>query len=236
MKLFFHIVFLIIFLTLTLKSEEKINLTVDENLITINNTDVYANCCSAFLSDFSITNNVITITQRDTSSSKCKCMCNYDLNYNISQIPPGNYTLIINREENTKFGYSENKKFNIYKSKFIVETQQSKSPLSFDFKQTPCSKSTTNIAVNPPKNGVEVFPNPSSSLIYLRYEMKKAGDATIRIINFLGKEIAVLKRPNLNEGIQTIYLDMSDIPSGFYVGKISTSFGQSNSFKIAWSK
>ena len=236
MRYGFLIILFFFFLTLIVISEEKTELFIDENLITIKNTEINANCCSTFSSDFSINNNIITITQRDTSATKCKCMCNFDLNYTISQIPPGNYTLIINREENTKFGYNENKRYTILRNKFSVDAQQSKSPLSFEFKQTPCTKSIPSSNIINSKSGVEVIPNSHSGLLLLRFDMKKAGDASIKIINFLGKEVASLKRNNLSEGIQTIYFDLSDIPSGFYIGKLITNTGQNSTFKITWSK
>ena len=217
-------------------SEERFEIIVDENLVTIKNTDILTNCCSSFQSELNINNNVISITQRDTSIQKCKCMCNFDLSYSISQIPPGNYTLVIYREEYTKFGYNEYKKYQVHKSKFAVESSQSKSPLSFDFKQTPCKRNTESFQESYPKNGIEVYPNPASSYVTVRFDMKKAGDASIRVLNFLGKEVAILKRFNLSEGIQTISFEMNDIPSGFYVGKLTTSSGQNYSFKIAWSK
>lgn len=234
------LIFCVLILTLNAgKAAESVNVLVDDNLVTIKISDVYANCCSSFQPEFSISGNTVVLLYRDTSSQKCRCMCNYDLSYAISQIPKGDYNLVVNREELKRYGYPDDAVVNISKTKFKVEKDHSKNPLGYDFRQSPCKSSSPEQhkrSTREVRQEVEVFPNPANSVVTIKFDLRTDSDVSIKITNILGKEILAINKSNLQEGLQTISFDVSELPAGIYIGKITSSEGQINSFKMLWSK
>jgi hypothetical protein len=238
-KFYSLIVLSILLICSGLYSQEKIDIKVDENLVNIKLINFNANCCSKYDMDFSVNNNnnQIYITVTDTSSQKCKCMCNFDMESNISQIPEGNYTIFIYLEELIQNGYPKDIKKLLTKREVIVNDNYSKSPLSYDFKQSAC-KSGTDVALTQPstKEFLEIFPNPSASNVTLKFNLKTKTDITFKLLNFLGKEVYSTERKELTSGFHTLQINVNDLPPGLYLAKMSASNGQSQSVKLMWSK
>lgn len=238
-KFYGLLVFLISILSSGLYSQDKIDIKINENLVNVKLINFNANCCSKFTMDFSVNNNnnQIYLTIRDTSSQKCKCMCNFDLESNISQIPEGNYTIFIFLEELIQYGYPKDSKKLLTKREVSVIDNFSKSPLSYDFKQSTCKTGTDVALVQPStKDFLEIFPNPSASNVTLKFNLKSKADITFKLLNFLGKEVFSTERKDLTSGFHSVQININDLPPGLYLGKMSASNGQSQSLKLMWSK
>jgi hypothetical protein len=238
-KFYSLIIVLVTIVSSGLYSQEKIDIKVDENLVNVRIINFNANCCSKFVQDFSINNNnnQIYLTIRDTSAQKCKCMCNFDLETNISQIPQGNYIIFIYIEELIQYGYPIDIKKLITKREIIVKDNYSKSPLSYDFKQSTCKSGTdVTITQSSSKEFLEIFPNPSASKVTLKFNLKSKADITFKLLNFLGKEVYSTESKDLTSGYHNIQINVNDLPQGLYLGKLSASNGQSQSVKLMWSK
>lgn len=216
--------------------DESVDIEVLGNTVAITNNDLYVNCCSAFEADVNISGNTITITQRDTSSQKCKCMCAIDLKHDINQLKAGKYELIIYREELIKYGYDKNQLIFIYKGEFNIKSNGGESALSVYFEQMPCKINTSITDSTEILDKVEVFPNPASSVVTIRFPVKTSQNLTLKIFNFLGKEIRQENYGILRKGVHTATINAGNIPSGIYFGKLLFADGKTLSFRIIWSK
>lgn len=218
-------------------ADETVDIEIVGNSVSIINNNIYTNCCSAYESDISIIGNTITIVQRDTSTQKCKCNCLIDLKHNIAQLKNGKFELIIYREQLIKFGYDKDEMVFIYKDDFTISGESKATQFFSSFEQTPCkSTSFDRTPSNIELNKVEVFPNPATSAVTIRFPVTKAQRTEIKLFNFLGKEIKSLNLGFIQPGVHTITLDAGNIPSGMYLGKVVFNSGNNMSFRVIWSK
>lgn len=233
------LIILAINLVYGISSQEKVDIQVDDNLLSVTISNLNANCCSGFVPDYhmNFASGLITITLTDTTIQKCKCNCKYDININIGPISQGKYTVLVIREDLARYSYPKDKRIQLERKDISVYDPHPKSPISMDFRQSACKSLIQNISSEVPlKGGVEIFANPSSNSVALQFHIKENSDATIKIMNFLGKVINESKHPNLKSGNIMVNLDMKEIPPGMYLGKIQTSRGQFLNFKLMWSK
>jgi len=237
MRLVFIIVFLYLALISSSKSEQ-VNYAVRENSLIISLLDLNTNCCSAYSVDYSIqeSENIIRVVFTDTSTQKCRCMCNIDLDYRISGLQKGKYRVFTYIDELKKFGYSKDMRRQISKTDIEVLNDCLEQDTFGKLKQGVCKSANQSLSRADMKSEIEVFPNPSNSMLTIRFFLKERTDVEIKILNFLGKELVSLEYTNLPEGINTVSFSADDMPSGMYLGKLSTKSGSLNSFRVVWSK
>lgn len=236
LKFLKYIVWLSIIIFSTEIYAEKIDWSVSGNSLNVKINDIYANCCSKYEQDITITKDEIIIIQRDTTSEKCRCMCYFEINHIIDQLSAGQYKLKVYREELFKYGYPENNNYLIAEEIVEISFEESASPASFSMIQSEC-KNRKKIQENEslPKN-VQIYPNPASSNVTLRFFIQNKTDISITLFNLLGKEILTINKKNLEEGTHTLNINAGNLPNGMYLGKLTTSDGKVSSFKIIWSR
>ena len=83
---------------------------------------------------------------------------------------------------------------------------------------------TTNI--NEIVSKLSVYPNPSSSIVYLEFDNTDNSFETISVINVLGEEVFIINDISNTENIKT--LDFSSYSKGVYLIKIKTRTGEVN--------
>jgi len=67
-----------------------------ENTLQLLHTNAVLNCCPIILADISIANNEIIIEEIDSlDQGGCDCICTYDIDYIITNLTPGSYTIKI---------------------------------------------------------------------------------------------------------------------------------------------
>lgn len=237
MKVFYPLIFLLVFLVKAAVAEQ-LDITVSGSQITISNTGVEINCCSEFESEYTIQNGTIAIVQRDTSSQKCRCMCETDLVTTISHLPKGKYEVFVYRDEKRRYGYPEDINRIIGSRVITISTYGQNSPLEYDFLQVPCEDSGIpgKNSQFMPEGGIDVYPNPASSTVTIRFDLGENSDVEINLMNFLGKKVKSINRPNMKAGIHSVTFEAPELPQGIYLGKLIASSGQAYSFKIVWSK
>jgi len=238
MRYIYTVIFILLSIIYYSNSEEKIEYNIDDNLLTVNINNLSTNCCSGYLVDYYInnSNNTITFNIIDTTAQKCKCNCNIDLKLSLGPIAQGKYNINIFKEELVRYGYPKDRKINLSKREMYVYDPHPKSPLILEFQQSACKNTNENQNDDLLKSGVEIFPNPASSSVSVRFAIKEQSNITIKILNFLGKEINEYKFKNLRAGTNTLHLDLSDLQPGIYIGKIIGNSGQNLNFKLSWSK
>jgi hypothetical protein len=234
----FILAFIFIFSPLVnLFSQERIDVTTDGKSIVIRNIDAILNCCSKVNDDITILNKKIIITQTDTSTTKCKCDCAFDLIHTVNNLQPGKYKIEIYREELRKFGYPEDKKYLVASTDYEVQYEVPKMFMSFDFRQSPCKNNTrVSSQIFPKKINLEVFPNPTKGELNVRFNTFSPVEVKFVIYNFIGKEVFSTDKKPMVEGLHTWNFNLPNIPSGMYIGKVILSNGSSETIKIVWSK
>lgn len=73
---------------------------IHEGFLYVNHQNVLFNCCPGELrADISVEGNIITINEYDTEQG-CKCICPYDLNYEVGPLTEGEtYIIRITRRD-----------------------------------------------------------------------------------------------------------------------------------------
>jgi hypothetical protein len=68
------------------------------NTLLINHTNAVFNCCPGnILADIQFSEGLISILEKETEHG-CKCLCYFDLDFRLTHIPPGIYTIRITCE------------------------------------------------------------------------------------------------------------------------------------------
>ncbi|GAA4382395.1 hypothetical protein GCM10023186_22630 [Hymenobacter koreensis] len=80
----------------------------------------------------------------------------------------------------------------------------------------------TSKPANDQVQGLSVFPNPTAGAATLSFELRRAGTATVRVIDATGREVAVVKAAaKLTAGAQQIMLPAS-LQAGLYTATVQT--------------
>lgn len=236
MRQFLHIIFFI-FITTSILVADKIDATMDGRALVIRVKDVIANCASKFDDKIEISGKKITIVQIDTSTSKQRCECNYDLIHSIGNLSPGKYKIEIYRDEFKTYGYPEDRRFLVGNIEYDIPNLGQRSGITLDFRQTPCkSFSKVNLATIPKNIGLEIFPNPGKDEITIRFNSNSKNAAKFTVYNLIGKEIFVREFKNMEDGVYVGKINLHGIPEGVYIAKIVMDNGNSETKKLIWSK
>lgn len=76
--------------------------------------------------------------------------------------------------------------------------------------------------------GIKVFPNPTTGKVFIENSNKNSKEATIKVVDILGKPIKEMSFDNSNE---TFEIDLQDLPHGLYIINVNLN-GENRSFKI----
>jgi hypothetical protein len=66
------------------------------------------------------------------------------------------------------------------------------------------------------------FPNPFNPTTTIRFSIQTAGEASLKIFNLLGEEVATLASGEMGTGSHTVHWDATGQPSGVYFYRLST--------------
>lgn len=207
------------------------DLSIDNNWINLSVEKYETHCFARYTIDFSIQNNNINIILKDTAEQKCKQKCNIAMEFDIYQVPTGNYNLYVYLDESNLLSNKENRKL-LYKKDLKITSNFAKSPLSYNFRHTICNANIEEKS----NTGIEVYPNPSNSKLTVKFGLKSKADVSFKILNFLGKEVLNYEKKGLSQGSQVLNIESDNLQPGMYIGKLNASNGQVYSFKILWSK
>jgi hypothetical protein len=67
------------------------------------------------------------------------------------------------------------------------------------------------------------WPNPFNSTTMFRFDIKEAGQVTLRIFDLMGREVATLVNDERSAGFHTISWDASDIATGIYFYRLEAN-------------
>lgn len=89
----------------------------------------------------------------------------------------------------------------------------------------PGTVSTTKLSVNRPDDkllsNVQIYPNPVSDQINLRYDLSRNSNVTIKIVDMLGNDVATIFSQHVSSGDQKFtYIINNKLSRGFYFLRI----------------
>ncbi|HED37595.1 MAG TPA: T9SS type A sorting domain-containing protein [Ignavibacteria bacterium] len=73
------------------------------------------------------------------------------------------------------------------------------------------------------KNSLDNYPNPFNPSTNIQYQLKEGGFVSIRVYDYLGREVAVLVNKAQPSGRYSVTFNASDLSSGVYFYKIDTN-------------
>lgn len=236
MKTLIHIAIIIFIFPIAVEAD-KIEVLMDGRSLVVRVKDVNANCASKFNDKIEITGKKITITQTDTSTTKQRCECTFDLIHTIGNLSAGKYKIDIFREELKVFGYSEDKKYLVGSTEVEIPNFNQRQGLTFDFRQTPCKNILRAIPVNSSKNlNFEIYPNPGRDEITIKFNTGPNASAKFFVYNFIGKEVFSREFKNLEDGTNISKITLNNLPEGIYIAKLTLDNGISETKKLIWSR
>ncbi|HUV30679.1 MAG TPA: hypothetical protein VMY05_06305 [Acidobacteriota bacterium] len=76
--------------------QDCIDFSYSENYtLTIKHINAGFNCCPVIAAEIDVTDFTITINELDSLINPCECLCLFDVDYQITGLPPGEYRLIV---------------------------------------------------------------------------------------------------------------------------------------------
>ena len=102
-------------------------------------------------------------------------------------------------------------------------------------KFSPLVISNSDIFQNSPTTTISVYPNPANQIATISVELAHAMDVEIIIYSCLGQHLQTEFYPSLSSGRNRLQIDLSSIPSGYYLLTV-LSASQKSSIPLRISK
>jgi hypothetical protein len=77
------------------------------------------------------------------------------------------------------------------------------------------------------ENSVSLYPNPTSDMATLTFDVTKASTVTVQVLDITGRVVANVANENMAIGTQKVTINTANLPSGVYNVKIQTEAGSS---------
>ncbi len=68
----------------------------------------------------------------------------------------------------------------------------------------------------------QLYPNPATGGLNLRFKLEKAGDVEIGLYNMVGQKIRSIEKGYYTAGSHTVHYDISNLNAGMYISKITS--------------
>jgi len=75
-------------------------------------------------------------------------------------------------------------------------------------------------------NEMMVYPNPARSVVTIEYSIQTEGEVVLKLMNALGEEVQLIFNGNMESGVYSETLDLSEFQSGVYFIELHTSSGR----------
>ena len=73
----------------------------------------------------------------------------------------------------------------------------------------------------------DLYPNPATQRAQIDFNLEKAGDVTMQVVDKMGKLVYTYSEPSMNPGEHTFELNTSDFAKGIYMVNIKSATGSS---------
>ncbi len=220
MRTFFISFLLIVGFGSAIAGEDSLFVKIHGDTATVWNTLVYANCCAKFISEVSIFNDTITITERDTSKNYCRCLCYFDISNSITGLQAGSYFVKVYR-----YYTVYDTTYYVGSTSFILN-QSSTITNSMKSHQSACYyPDIVEVGVADIPKGYDLvvsYPNPSNPTVMLLYSVPTSFNISIKMFNVLGQEVANIIDKQMAPGNYSSTLETDKFATGVYFLRLST--------------
>lgn len=217
------------------QNRERIHIEQKSDGIIISVLDLYTNCASKYSMNVNVEESLILVNFYDISTQKARCNCYIDLSMHVNQIPPGDYKMIIQKNEFKRYGYTKDTSFIIHTQNLKVKSNNTRMMLANKIEQSDCKKQERSIEKNISKE-ISVLTNPLNSTFTIILELSEDTDVNIQLLNMLGKQVFSTTKTGLTKGMNNLTINAKDLNPGIYIGKVTTESGKMYSFRLSWSK
>jgi hypothetical protein len=187
------------------------------------NTNIYTSCGAKYIASVQFSNDSIFVTELDTSTHHAVCSCYYDVNVSVIGLAPGNFHVVIYRQQLKKYQYPQDTL--ILVGSVTVPFAGSHTLLFYnkiaigDCHQTPVSVEEIPIAGS--YTLLASFPNPFNPRTTIRYSIARAEIVNLAIYDNLGRVITTLVNEKKASGEYNVRFDASSLPSGLYLCRLT---------------
>ena len=186
------------------------------------NTNIYTSCGAKFIASVSLPKDSIVVTEQDTSTRHMVCGCYYDVNVSLTGLTPGNYEIVIYRQESKVYQYSKDTVILVASFSFSIAGANAQQPstkiLASDCHNTPVSVHQDQIASNYVL--LTSYPNPFNPNTTIRYSIPQTAIVTLEVFDDVGRTVATLVNEKKNAGEYSVQFDASKLGSGVYICRL----------------
>jgi hypothetical protein len=186
------------------------------------NTNIYTSCGAKFIASVSLPKDSIVVTEQDTSTRHMVCGCYYDVNVSLTGLTPGNYQIVIYRQESKVYQYSKDTVILVASFSFSIAGANAQQPstkiLASDCHNTPVSVHQDQIASNYVL--LTSYPNPFNPNTTIRYSIPQTAIVTVEVFDDVGRTVATLVNEKKNAGEYSVQFDASKLGSGVYICRL----------------
>ena len=79
--------------------------------------------------------------------------------------------------------------------------------------------------IQPRNTSFTIYPNPSSDIAMIVFELNGKGKIEFSLINLNGQVVKSICKGELDKGTQRIILNCTDLPEGIYLARLQTNSG-----------
>jgi hypothetical protein len=186
------------------------------------NTNIYTSCGAKFIASVSLPKDSVVVTEQDTSTRHMVCGCYYDVNVSLTGLTPGNYQIVIYRQESKVYQYSKDTVILVASFSFSIAGANAQQPstkiLASDCHNTPVSVHQDQIASNYVL--LTSYPNPFNPNTTIRYSIPQTAIVTLEVFDDVGRTVATLVNEKKNAGEYSVQFDASKLGSGVYICRL----------------
>jgi len=192
------------------------------------NTNIYTSCGAEFAASVALPKNSIIVTEQDTSTRHMVCGCYYDVNASLTGLTPGNYQIVIYRQQLRKYQYAEDTLILVASFSFSIAgevAQQSSARTS----ASGCHEAPLSVHQSRAAGRYVVltsYPNPFNPTATIRYSIREAAIVRLEVFNDAGRSIAPLVNEKKEAGEYSIQFDGSKLASGVYFCRLRAGSDQ----------
>ncbi len=218
-----YLVFLCVFFIGFSYLKADIFVETSNDSITIWDTKACEHCAIQVEFLVHISNDTITIVEHDTMPDWTTCVCYRDFSITLIGLDIGDYYVEIYRKYSAVFMNTDS----LY---YIGSTRFNYNPVSQreyieSYYQSNCYQIDSieeNMPIIENLQLISIYPNPFNSSTIIKYFIENnATNIRISIFDIQGKLIDVIEEKSLESGYHELVWEPSNIPSGFYIIKLS---------------
>ena len=186
------------------------------------NTNIYTSCGAKFIASVSLPKDSIVLTEQDTSTRHMVCGCYYDVNASLTGLAPGNFQVVIYRQESKKYQYSNDTLILVASFSFSIAGGSPQEPstkiVASDCHQIPLSVHQNQISGTYAL--LTSYPNPFNPTSTIRYSVPQTTFVTLKVFDAVGRTVATLVNDKEEAGNYNVQFDASKLASGVYICRL----------------